>query len=156
MGTSHLERRTDERIPTNCVATLRLAQPTHESLPVQLVDLSTGGAGLLATVRNSPDLGQGVELDWTPIDDRGAALGPTRLERGVVVNLGPAGRDVARIGIRFLDPAPLSARQMSPNPTLNTRGMVPLFEEIDPTGLLQSIARGHRRLQVARDFRLCS
>lgn len=108
MPAQTLERRRDPR--TNASVAIRLFYhdtPFHNDdgnlTPAHLVDLSSSGAGLVTSKKNSPAVGQYVDLIFEK--DAGAALPSKQIRRqtAIVVNVGRHEPDVDRIGVRFME-----------------------------------------------------
>jgi c-di-GMP-binding flagellar brake protein YcgR len=96
-----LERRRDPRTQTFVPITI-LYDGDEDATPAHLVDLSCGGAACLTTVKNSPRVGQFVELHFDASDEDGDSAVKPHQETGVVVNIGWPERGVTRIGVQFI------------------------------------------------------
>lgn len=101
MNFEFLERRRDPRTQAFVPVTLR-RHDLDEDMPAQLLDLSHGGAGILATAYNAPGLGDYVDLKFEMPYSDGAAETSPRYETGIVVNMASAERGITRVGVRFL------------------------------------------------------
>jgi len=144
-----LERRRDPR--TNASVAIRLFYhdtPFHndaENLtPAHLVDLSSSGAGLVTAKKNSPAVGQYIDLIFEK--NTAAALPSKQIRRqtAIVVNVGGHEHDVARIGVRFMEGGDSDC------------------ELIDPVDLLSDHRKGFpiadplRKWETARHFHMTS
>lgn len=96
-----LERRRDPRTQTFVPITLQY-EGDDGATPAHLVDLSCGGAACLTTSKNSPHIGQFVDLQFESSQGGGEAETFFHRESGVVVNMGRPERGVVRIGIQFI------------------------------------------------------
>lgn len=129
MGFEMLERRTDPRTQAFVPVTLSF-QDSEEDTPAHLLDLSSGGAGVLTTAYNAPDVGQFVDLRFDPPGGRGGLESSGRQETGIVVNVRNPERGIARIGIRFLQHRDVSGDLFDPREILTAyRQRVPAQEQ---------------------------
>lgn len=132
MKTYPLERRNAVRVPTYVSGKMGISSGSNGGLSVQIVDVSTCGAGLLTPFFQSPMLGQTVDLEWKMPGEHPSIEPKERAEQGVVVNLRPVGRHVARMGIRFLQQAALGAGVPTGHPMLCHRQGMPVTDSDDP------------------------
>lgn len=118
MTQSYLERRVDPR--TNAFVQIRVRyHDCDDDTPAQLLDLSSGGAGLLTTSYNAPGIGDHLDINFEDGNTDGGSESEPRSEIGVVVNLGTPERGVTRIGIRFIQHPDLGCGPMDPIDLLN-------------------------------------
>lgn len=144
-----LERRRDPR--TNASVAIRLFYhdtPFHNDsanlTPAHLVDLSSSGAGLVTSNKNSPAIGQYIDLIFEK--DAAVALPSKQIRRqtAIVVNVGRHDPEVARIGVRFMEGGDSDC------------------ELIDPVDLLSDHRKGFpiadplRKWETARHFHMTS
>jgi hypothetical protein len=113
MQFSMLERRAYPRRHADLPITLR-CDGADRVLPAHLLDYSRGGAAVLTTANNAPELGHYVHLQFeTPTND-GAAEGRPREELAVVINVRRPEREVVRIGVRFVHRLEFGSRPVTP------------------------------------------
>ncbi len=109
-----LERRTDPRTPAHLPIMLRV-EGVPEATPAHLVNLSHGGAALLTTSYNSPELGQYLDLSFSPkTNDEDGEPAESRNETAVVVNMAEPERGITRIGVRFIQRHGFGANMFDP------------------------------------------
>lgn len=113
-----LERRTNPRTQAFVPVTLR-CHDQDEDTPAHLLDLSNGGAGILATAYNAPAVGQYLDLRFETPNNDGASDSAPRYETGIVVNSATPERGIARLGIRFLQHRGIGSGLFDPDNTLS-------------------------------------
>lgn len=119
MKTDGIERRLDPRTQAFIPITIRSEGVEKES-SAHLLDLSSGGAAVLATTYDAPLLGQYVDLyfEIPENNEDGEELTP-RCETGLVVNVRDQKRGVTRLGIRFLQHRGMNAGLFDPHEVLS-------------------------------------
>jgi len=124
-----LERRTAPRTQAFVPVTLRF-HDAEENTPAHLLDLSADGAGILTTVYNAPALGQYLDLRFETSNSDGGSESGVRQETGIVVNIRPPERGIARAGIQFLQHRDSMGEVFDPKEILSTyRKRVPAKEQ---------------------------
>ena len=124
MNFDTLERRRDPRTQTFVPITLRRAD-SDETMPAHLLDLSYGGAGVLATAYNAPSVGEYIDLEFETPNTDGGTESMTRRETGIVVNSARHEREIRRIGVRFVQHPDMHCGLFDPHDLLaNHRKMV--------------------------------
>ncbi|MBN2561407.1 MAG: PilZ domain-containing protein [Phycisphaerae bacterium] len=118
MNLELLERRTDPRTQAYVPVTLRL-HDREEDTPAELLDLSCGGAGILTTAYNAPSIGEYLDLRFEVPSSDGGSETDSRLETGIVVNVGTPERGIARVGVRFLQHPRIGSDLFDPNDVLS-------------------------------------
>lgn len=118
MNPSFLERRVDPRTHAFVPISLRY-HGSNEETPAHLLDLSPGGAGLLTTSQNAPQIGEHLHINFEHVNTDGGTEAPARREIGVVVNLGIPERGITRVGVRFVEPRGFDCDLFDPIDTLN-------------------------------------
>ncbi len=101
MDFAALERRRDPRTQTFVPISI-LYDGEEDATPAHLVDLSCGGAACLTTSKNSPVIGQFVDLQFESSTSDGVSETFFHRESGIVVNMGRPERGIVRIGIQFI------------------------------------------------------
>ncbi len=100
MDLSSIERRRETRVRAE--APIQLVVDGDEGVsPGQLVDLSLGGAGLMTTNGNAPGIGERVQIEFR-YPHNNEDFSEKRIEAGLVCSVRHPKRDIARVGIRFL------------------------------------------------------
>ena len=103
MNSVTLDRRSESRTPVDVCTSIQVGDAFSGRRPVQLVDLSIGGAGLLATPQNAPRIGQTIHMELRAnAEPRPSRVTSSVTRPGVVVNTTQVGRDMSRVGVRFL------------------------------------------------------
>ena len=129
MNLELLERRRDPRTQAFVPVTLRF-HDSDEDAPAHLLDLSSGGAAVLATAYNAPSIGQYLDLRFEMPNNDGGSEATARYETGIVVNTAQPERGITRVGIRFLQHRGFGSGLFDPNDTLSSyRQMLPVTEQ---------------------------
>ena len=143
-----LERRHDPRTQAFVPVMLRF-HDAEEDTPAHLLDLSNGGAGILATAYNAPAVGQYLDLRFEMPNNDGASEAAPRYETGIVVNFATPERGIARLGIRFLQHRGIGSGLFDPNDTLSGyRKSLPIGEQ-GRRWDAECLSRGGRTPQMA-------
>ncbi|MEK6644470.1 MAG: PilZ domain-containing protein [Planctomycetota bacterium] len=117
MHQSHLERRADARTQAFVPTTIR-PEATDEEIAVHMLDLSSGGAGLMTNSGTPLSLGQYLYVRFeTPTND-GATESEPREELAIVVNLRRPEDGIARVGVRFIHRTDLGSARRGPRDLL--------------------------------------
>lgn len=87
--------------------------------PAHLLDLSIGGAAILTTAYNAPEIGARLNVRFETPNNDGGAEGRIREEIGVVVNSSTPERGITRVGVRFFQRPDIDLDHASPNDVLS-------------------------------------
>lgn len=118
MNMSILERRAEPRTQAFVPVTLRPHEADAET-PAHLLDLSCGGAGILAAAYSAPRVGEYVDLKFEPPSGDGATEAVARAETGIVVNAAAPDSGVCRLSVRFVQHSRLEDGLLSPRDVLS-------------------------------------
>lgn len=140
MNFRNLERRDDPRIQSFLPVTL-LVEGSEQETPAQLLDLSIGGAAILTTAYNAPELGHQLNLFFDSPNNDGGSEKSQRRENCVVVNSSSPERGIRRVGVRFYQRPDLPLIPPDPSDSLSGHRM---------TG---DAVRPSRSWSTARNFR---
>lgn len=114
MNLDGIERRSDPRTPAYTPITFR-CEGQEQEMPAHLLDLSNGGAAVLATTYDAPLVGQYLDLHFAVRkDDENGEESIRRRETGLVVNARDSMRGVIRLGIRFVRHRGMNAELFDP------------------------------------------
>ncbi|MBI5764862.1 MAG: PilZ domain-containing protein [Planctomycetes bacterium] len=111
MDPAILERRAHPRTHAFVPTTIR-HESQDEQIPVHMLDLSAGGAGLMAGAESAPNLGQYLYLRFETND--GDSEGKPREELALVVNVRRPEDGIARVGVRFIHRTDLGTTRRGP------------------------------------------
>lgn len=137
MDLSSIERRRETRVRAD--APIQLAVDGNDGIsPGQLVDLSPGGAGLMTTNGHAPGIGERVQIEFQ-YPNNNEDYSETRTETGLVCSVRHPKRDIARVGIRFLQTNGQSCFAGDPMDRLNDSRGTPGFK--DDNGLFGKTSR---------------
>ena len=100
MNLRSLERRTDPRTQSFVPITL-FVEGKQQETPAHLLDLSIGGAAILTTDDNAPQIGHHLNVMFETPNNDGGTEGRRRRETGIVVNASAPERGITRVGVRF-------------------------------------------------------
>lgn len=114
-----IERRRDPRTKAGVPILLR-PEGEYNDVQAHLVDLSSGGATVLAAAFDAPMLGQYLNLTFrVPGSDEDDDTGPTsREETGLIVNTRREQHGLTRLGVRFVQRGGLGAGLIDPREIL--------------------------------------
>lgn len=115
MDPATLERRAHPRTHAFVPTTIR-HESQDEQIPVHMLDLSAGGAGLMARAGSAPNLGQYLYVRFESND--GASEGKPREELALVVNIRRPEDGIARVGVRFVHRTDLGTTRRGPKDLL--------------------------------------
>lgn len=92
---------------------------TDNETPAHLLDLSIGGAAILTTAYNAPEIGRHLDVLFETPNNDGGTEGRQRRETGVVVNSSSPERGITRVGVRFYQRPEMDLNLPSPNDLLS-------------------------------------
>ncbi|MCB9855574.1 MAG: PilZ domain-containing protein [Phycisphaerales bacterium] len=118
---SSIERRRDTRRWAHGNVTMSVDGISAE-FPGQIVDLSSSGIGILTTDKNSPILGEHIDVSY--VDRRTDEDGASECrQKGIVVNIRHPERGVSRIGVRFFQGNGEGCLRGAPDDVLDTSNL---------------------------------